>query len=190
VQDLIFQWADDKAKYKDIKDKVVALAQNRAALSKPVPMEVDCVKEEREQWGEYEEMGRYGWNDEDEKVEVDYVGESCLRCGGMGHYARECPTPKSKGKEGKGGGKTGGKGYKGFLDNKGYGKDGGYNGGYKGGYKAYGKDGVYKGKGKGDGGKGFAGTCWRCGEAGHRALRRLWEGFGPLQLWSWRSGRR
>jgi hypothetical protein len=81
----------------------------------------------------------------------------------MGHYARECPTPKGKGKDTKGGGK----GYKGYGEYKGYGKDGGY----KGGYKGYGKDGGYKGKDKGDfGGKGFAGPCWRCGEVGHRAV--------------------
>ncbi len=53
-----------------------------------------------------------GWTEEEEKVEIDYVGESCGRCGGMGHYARECPTPRGQGKGdvGKGKGKANGMG--------------------------------------------------------------------------------
>jgi hypothetical protein len=116
-------------------------------------MEVDMVKEDDchqhkcwdWRWGE----------DATEELEVDYVGETCNRCGGMGHYVRECPTPKGKGKGGKGEGKAGKGNYK-----------GGYKGNYdyfKGGYKGY------KGDGKGKG-KGFAGACWKCGEVGHRAL--------------------
>ena len=58
----------------------------------------------------------------------------------MGHYARECPTPKGKGKGGKGGGKAGGKG------------------------KSGGKGGEYNGKGKG-----IVGECWTCGQKGHWA---------------------
>ena len=61
-------------------------------------------------WGEDKyDPDMQGWAEEEEgaEIEVDYVGESCRRCGGMGHYARECPTPKGKGK---GGGKAKGKG--------------------------------------------------------------------------------
>jgi hypothetical protein len=98
------------------------------------------------------------------ELEVDYVGEMCLRCGGMGHYARECPTPKGKGK-----GKTG-KGGKGY--DKGYGK--GYDKGFSKGYgkdyfKGYGKDAYGKGSSDKGKGKGFAGVCFTCGEVGHRA---------------------
>ena len=120
VQDLVFQWADDKTKYSDIKDKIVALAQNKSAMSRPTPMEVDQVRDES------------GEDEEDYEVEIDYVGESCRKCGGIGHYARECPTPKGKGKGGKGDGKGWGKGngkggtwYPGRWTSKGWPKGGG-----------------------------------------------------------------
>ena len=73
------------------------------------------------------------------------MGETCHRCGGAGHYARECGTPlprgKGKGEGGKGGEKAKGKG--------------------KAGQKGSGKG--WKGSGKG-----FEGECWKCGERGHR----------------------
>ena len=152
LQDYVFQWSDGKAGFKEITDKIMALALNRASMSKPTPMEVDQV---RDAWSdEYYQKDEWleVWDQSDEKdvVEVDYVGEKCLRCGGMGHYARECPTPKGKGKGkvGKGGGKGRMKGQKGET----------------------------KGKGKGGkGGKGLAypfnGQCWICGQQGHRS----WE---------------
>jgi hypothetical protein len=164
VQDLVFQWTDDKAKYEDVKDKITALAQNRAATARPTPMEVDNVREEEYEKGAFEDE----W-DARQELEVDYVGESCLHCGGMGHYARECPTPKGKGKGSKGDGKRYSKGsYKG--DGK-SGYKGDYKGGLKGGYKGGFKGDGYKNDGKGKGGKGFSGACWQCGQAGHRA----WE---------------
>jgi hypothetical protein len=167
VQNLIFQWHDTKTTFEELRDKVVALSQNRAGEAKPKPMEVDHVKEGGYDWWYWDGGGEVyegGTAEEPEKeLEVDYVGENCLRCGGHGHYARECPTPKGKGKGGGKAGKGYGKdGYKGY---KGYGKDNWYKG-YKGGGKdSYGKNGGDKGKGKG-----FSGTCFSCGEVGHRAL--------------------
>ena len=145
-QDYVFQHAG-AAKYDEIRDRVIAVAVNRASLHKPKPMEVDWVRG-------YDDWGEEQWdteNQDEETAEVDHVGELCRRCSGMGHYARECPTPKGKGK-GKGA-------QKGGWRNSDYGKGKGVD---------YGK-----GKGKGaskGGGKGpFAGQCWQCGQPGHRA---------------------
>jgi hypothetical protein len=92
------------------------------------------------------------------------VGESCRRCGGMGHYARECPTQKGKGKgeAGKGGWKGKGKGKFGGKGGEPSWKGSGWKGGEPG-WKGGGKGG-WKGKGKG-----FMGECWTSGERGHRS---------------------
>ena len=82
-QDYVFQWSDGKATYPDIRDKLMALAMNRASLGRPAPMEVDRVWA-GEEWEEWPEEG--GGTECDDKVEVDFVGETCLRCGGHGHY--------------------------------------------------------------------------------------------------------
>ena len=58
--------------------------------------------------------------------------DKCYNCGGKGHVAANCPSPSQKG---------GGKGGKGFPNNKGVGK----------------------GKGLGKGGKGPVEGCWTCG---------------------------
>ena len=143
LQDFVFQVADDKLDFESVRDRVMSLAVNRAAAGRPTPMEVDRVW--AEEWPEEGAEGHQCWPCEDEEqLEVNYIGEACLRCGGLGHYARECPTPKGKGKGG-GGGK-GGKG-KGKFNGKGGGKG-------------------MKGKGKG---AAFGGECWHCGEKGHRA---------------------
>ena len=108
-------------------------------------------------WGEQEGDGEEEWP-------VDWVGPDtqCHRCGGFGHLARDCATTKGKGKDSKGTGKGSSLG-KGGTFGAGPGAKGGGKGykGYKGGKGWY-----SKGAGKG---KGYQGTCWRCGEIGHKA---------------------
>ena len=83
------------------------------------------------------------WDPERPQEELNAIGEKCHTCGGVGHYARECPTkPKGKGKGGAGKGPKG--------DSK----------GSKGkGSKGDGKSSKGGGKTKGP----LYGGCWTCG---------------------------
>jgi hypothetical protein len=98
LEDLVFQWSDAKTLFGELRDKVMSLAVNRAAMAKPTAMEVDRVQADEY----YEEYGwDYGEEDgwyEGEDVGISYVEEKCHRCRGTGHYARECSTPPPKGK--------------------------------------------------------------------------------------------
>ena len=155
-----------------VRDKVMSVAGHRVQMSSPTPMEVDWIGQE--DWGgvSTEDGGSVEWSwsgdewswGEGEEAEVQYVGKGgssqCLRCGGWGHFARECGTPKGKGKgKGEKGWKGQGKGWKGGgHDGKGKGKTSGKGFGYQG-VVNYGK-----------GGKGYQGICWKCGEVGHKAV--------------------
>ena len=132
VRDMIYQNVDVTKTYSAMREKVISWVSNRVASGlQSVPMDV-------------------GWVDEvdDEIWNVDAVaaGTQCYRCGGKGHMASQCSTPKGKGKGQE----------KGKCKGKGKGK------------------GPEKGKGKGATGKGYQGTCWHCGKVGHKAAE-CWE---------------
>ena len=157
-QDYVYQMTD--MSYEVVKDRVMGLALNRAAMSKPTPMEVDRVqahcRHEAAEWEEHEDHEGEYWDEFGAEVEIGYVGEACRRCGGLGHYARERPTPKGKGKgKSKGEAKGKGKGKYGYIHES------------SGGGKGKGTHRDFGGQGKG-GGKGFGGECWGCGQKGHR----------------------
>ena len=126
-------------KFLEIEDRVLSLAVNRLSLGWPTPMEVDRVRADEYQtectdcWGQ-------DWGEEERgEVEIDLVGETCRRCGRLGRYARECPTPKGKSKDAsKDGGKAKGKG-KGLGNQHGKGIDYGGKGGGKGQSKGKGR---------------------------------------------------
>ena len=133
LQDYVFQWSDGKSTYEEMRDRIISMAINRVSMSS---------------------LGggqSGGWEQESqEQLEIGYVGESCRKCGGVGHYARECPTPKGKGKGA----------WKSDLQPHNKGKS-------KGKEKSdHGDFGKGKSKGKG---KTFDGECWSCGERGHRS---------------------
>ena len=137
LQDTILQHADRLKEYKLVKEKMVGLLDARARLKDPNAMDIGYAGEDD-----------WGWDDtksSDFDVAAVGKGDHCYRCGGMGHIAHECPTPKGncKGKEDKA---FNAKGIKG----KGKGANG---------------KGLDKGKGKG------TPFCGHCGKRGHDASR-------------------
>ena len=104
VQDLIFQQGDKLDDYTKVREQIKAIILNRSSrVGGAVPMDIGLASEESgEDWREEE------WN-------VDAVsGQSqCHKCGGYGHFARECPSKgkgKGKGKAADAKGKSKGKG--------------------------------------------------------------------------------
>ena len=104
------------------------------------------------------DIGAVGGQGGDHEEEYCINGMNCYRCGGEGHMSRVCPS-KARGKgqaeAAKGNSDKGKGGAKGWKGGKDAGKDGGKGG--KGGDKGAGK------------GKGYQGTCYRCGKVGHKA---------------------
>ena len=95
LQDEIFKGteAGGALGYIVAREKIKRIVGNRAMQAVPVPMDIGQVE------GNEEEKGSGEW--EGEECEVAWVGNEsrCNRCGGLGHFARECGTPKGKWKE-------------------------------------------------------------------------------------------
>ena len=148
-QEYIFQNTDDSVvNYKRSRDKVIALANNRVTMQQgPVPMDIGNVGQQEDYWCEQQEY------------EIDFANTNmkCHRCGGFGHAVRVCPSEAKGG--GKGDGQKGG-GTVGYVP-----KGGGKGQWDKGGGKGPQPFATPKGKGKG-----YQGTCFKCGKVGHKAV--------------------
>ena len=137
------QYQGARASVELLKQKVMEFI-NLVTASDAHKMDLDRVQQQ----GFESESGCWdteAWDEDGGNDELNAFGEKCHTCGGVGHYARECPT-KAKGK-GKGGSGKGSKG-----DGK-AGKGKGAKGDSKG------------GKGKGKAAAPMYGSCWTCGGA-------------------------
>ena len=153
VQDEMIMRLEEDTSYQDLKEKILRYAVNKVEQVKSgggtVPMDVD----------EVDEHDADCWDDglfQGQEIAAVWPTTQCYNCKGHGHMARNCPN-KGGGKGGKGGkgfGKDGknGQGF-GKADGKGFGKSN--------------KGDVGKAAGKGKG-FGYQGTCFRCGQVGHK----------------------
>ena len=124
LQDIAFQACPegDQAAYRTVRDKIMAIAQNRAYdMTHPVPMDIGYMANDTPH--EDQEDGTQS------QMDIDAIRGYCHNCSGWGHAAAECPSEpnaaKSKGKgknnakpepnknTGKGKGK--GKGFQGYC---------------------------------------------------------------------------
>ena len=150
--------------YQELKRAVLEFANNTVAnrADAPEPMNIGKCSESQEHqrqpmWADtVTEAAEETWELVGDLAAVS-PHTQCFQCGGYGHLAQACPTPKGKGKGLKGGPKGG----------KGDAPKGGLKGakGFKGGPKGGGK-------------KGPAGGCWTCGGQHFAAECPAWSNHG------------
>ena len=104
LQNKVFEHMDRLTTYREVKEKVVSLVQS---IPKYASDEMDCS------WVGVPVPGDdVDLQSEDNEVNALGKGGSlCYRCGGQGHLAWQCATPKGAGKGKADGGKQGGKGF-------------------------------------------------------------------------------
>jgi hypothetical protein len=99
IQYFIFTHITKDMTYGEMKERVLAMVTNKVAtMSGPAPMDTSGVDTNPQEQGgdeQPDEDDHWGWG-------VQGLNNQCNRCGGEGHWARECPS-KGKGK-GKGNG--------------------------------------------------------------------------------------
>ena len=107
MQARIREHLDRLKTYKDIRAKLVTLSHNLAGSADIGNLDntSDSSSDSWEGWWQCEDGG---WHEpemaEEDPTDIQGLADiKCHVCGGMGHYARSCPSPKPAGGAGKGG---------------------------------------------------------------------------------------
>ena len=167
VQEYIYTNLTKDASYKGITDKIKVLVGNKIAMNAggAIPMDIGMVDGGGRKDEVWQDDALIFGGDGDGDVNAVSMGLQCHNCNGWGHMQRDCPT-KGKGKDARGGSMFGG-GPKGGKNIGGKAFRGPPWQGGKGGGKSSGQQ-WNPGKGGNGKGVGYQGTCFNCGQIGHK----------------------